>query len=77
MRYLTPDSMAGALSFEDVLNHSINFGALDRRGAPTRIRLNSTVIRVEHSGSRVSVVYANGGRLYRARAEAVVMASAS
>ena len=55
---------------------------LDRPESPTRIRLGSTVIRVEHEGShehtdRVSIVYDRGGRLYKVRARGVVMASGS
>jgi spermidine dehydrogenase len=55
---------------------------LDRPQSPTRIRLNSTVVRVEHEGSyanadTVSIVYDQGGKLRRVRARGVVMASGS
>jgi len=54
----------------------VNFGALDRSDAPTRIRLGATVIRVEHAAGGVSVIYEKEGRLYRTRAAAAVVASA-
>lgn len=76
VRSLIPDSMSGDLSFSDVLNHSIDFAALDRKDAPARIRLNSTVIRVEHEGSGVAVTYEKEGKLYRTRGRAAVVASA-
>jgi spermidine dehydrogenase len=76
VRSLIPDSMAGELSFSDVLNSPIRFEALDRKDAPTRMRLNATVIRVEHEGPGVTVTYEKGGKLYRTRARAAVVASA-
>jgi spermidine dehydrogenase len=76
VRSLIPDSMAGNLSFTDVLNQSIHFDSLDRKDSPTRIRLNSTVIRVEHQGSGVAVIYEKEGKLYRTRGGAAVVASA-
>jgi spermidine dehydrogenase len=76
VRSLIPDSMAGDLSFADVLNHPIHFDALDRTNSPTRIRLNATVIRIEHQGAGVAVTYAKDGKLYRTRARAAVIASA-
>ena len=75
VKSLIPDSMPGDLSFTDVLNGSIDFGSLDRKDASTRMRLNATVIRVEHQGDGVAVVYEKGGKLYRTRGRAMVMAS--
>jgi len=76
VKALIPDSLPGDLSFENVLANSVDFKALDRKDSPTRIRLDATVIRVQHEGSGVSVVYEHGGKLYRSRARAVVAASA-
>ncbi len=76
VKALIPESMPGDLSFSDVLNNSVNFKALDRKHAPTSIRLGATVIRVEHDGAGVSVTYEHGGKLYRSRAKAVLAASA-
>jgi spermidine dehydrogenase len=72
---LVPEAIAGKLDFADVLSHSVNFAALDRPDAPTRIRLGATVIRVQHEGSGVAVVYELAGKLYRSRARAAVAAS--
>ncbi len=76
VRALIPASMAGDLSFADVLNHPVRFDMLDHQDAPTRIRLNATVIRVEHSGPGVAVTYEKDGKLYRSHARAAVVASA-
>ncbi|MCW3002776.1 MAG: dependent oxidoreductase [Conexibacter sp.] len=80
VKALIPDAIAGAASFDGVLNGAVHWPALDRAGQPTRIRVGATVSRVEHVGApdsadRVDVTYAKGGRLYRARARRVVMAS--
>jgi spermidine dehydrogenase len=76
VRALIPDSMGGDLSFADVLNQSVRFAALDKVDTPTRIRLNATVIRVEHQGAGVAVTYEKGGKIYRTRGRAAVVASA-
>ncbi len=60
--------MPADLSFADVLNTPVDFDALDRPDAPTRIRLNATVIRVEHAAGGVAVIYEKDGKLYRTRA---------
>jgi spermidine dehydrogenase len=83
VKALIPEAIAGAARFEDVIGGRVNFAALDRSGQPTRIRLGATVVRVEHSDARgvvgasnqVIVAFERGGRVYRARARAVVMAS--
>jgi len=75
VRSLIPESMGGDLNFADVMNQSVRFDALDRKDAPTRIRLNSTVVRVEHEGPGVSVVYEKDGKLYRSRGRSAVAAS--
>ena len=79
VRRLIPDSISGDFTLEGVMDGKINFAAIDRAGQPTRIRLRSTVVRVEHEaqGAKevVAVTYENGGRIYRSRAGAVIMAS--
>jgi spermidine dehydrogenase len=75
VRYLIPDSMPGELSFADVLNQSVRFAALDKKDAPTRIRLNATVIGLAHESGGVAVVYEKGGKPYRAKASRAVAAS--
>ena len=80
VKYLVPDAITGSRDFAEVHNGRIRFEALDRDGQPVRIRLGSTVVRVEHEGSPASsslvrVTYTNGGRAYTLRARGVVMAS--
>ena len=80
VKYLVPDGMSGAPGLEGVHTSRLDFAALDRKGASTRIRLGATVVRVEHAnstayGDHVSVAYELGGRTYRTRARRVIMAS--
>lgn len=78
VRGLVPDAMAGG-SFDEVLNGRVAFAALDRPGAPTRIRLGATVVDVRHVGTgaaeRVRLTYEHEGRLHSVRARHVVLAS--
>ncbi len=79
MRKLIPDSIAGAFTFEQVAKGRVDFAALDRGGQPTRIRVQSTVIGVEHEGrdpaaKSVVVTYERGGAIRQAKASAVIMA---
>ena len=82
VKTLIPDAFAGARSVEAVWRNRVNFAALDRGVQPTRIRLNATVVRVEHAGDPASaphvvITYAKGRRLFRIRARSVVMAGGS
>ncbi|MFL5510574.1 MAG: NAD(P)-binding protein [Gemmatimonadaceae bacterium] len=82
VKTLIPDAFPGSRTVDSVWQNRVNFSALDRAGQPTRIRLTSTVVRVEHAGDparapHVVVTYAKGGRLYRLRARSVVMAGGS
>jgi spermidine dehydrogenase len=79
---LIPDSIAGPHSVDAVCRNRVNFAALDRAGAPARIRLDSTAVWVQHDGDHkkgefVSVFYTRGGRVYRVKARSVVMAGGS
>jgi spermidine dehydrogenase len=80
VRALIPDSLPAGDNFDQMLTGKINFAALDKPSAATRIRLSATVIRVEHERARaansvVLVTYEKGGKLYRAKARAAIMAS--
>ena len=82
VKTLIPDAIAGPRTIDAVWQNRVNFRALDRAGQSTRIRLNSTVVRVEHAGNpssapHVVVTYAKGNRLYKIRARRVVMAGGS
>jgi spermidine dehydrogenase len=79
---LIPDSIGGSPSLDDVCRNSVNFAALDRAGAASRIRLDSTAVWVKHDGDpdrsqSVTVAYTRAGKAYRVQARSVVMAGGS
>jgi spermidine dehydrogenase len=79
VKTLIPESIEGPRTMEAVWRNPVNFAALDRPGLPARIRLRSTVVRVEHAGEPhkadfVWITYTEGGKTYRLKAKTVVMA---
>jgi spermidine dehydrogenase len=74
-KYLVPTSITGAPTVDNIHNHPLRAEELDKAGNPTRIRLRSTVVRVEHQGQFVRVMYTQDGVLNQLRARRVVMAS--
>jgi spermidine dehydrogenase len=82
VKSLIPAAIDGDESVEGVSRNNLNFAGLDTPGNKSRIRLSSTVISVHHDGdpaksSSVTVVYLNGGKLYRVKARSAVMAGGS
>jgi spermidine dehydrogenase len=82
VKTLIPDAIAGPRSLEAVCRNPVDFGALDRPGQRTRIRLRSTVVWVKHEGEParapfVTVAYTQGDRVHRLRARTVVLAGGS
>ena len=82
VKKLIPDAIAGPGTVDAVWQNRVRFGALDRAGQATRIRLNATVVRVAHAGdaahaAHVVVTYVIGNRLYSVKARAAVMAGGS
>ena len=80
LNHLIPEGIAGSGTFDDVLFGSIAFDQLDVSSNAVRIRLDATVVRVEHEGAtgdseRVRVTYTRNGEVHQLRAKAVVMAS--
>jgi spermidine dehydrogenase len=78
VRALVPEAVPGG-TMEDVVTARADYARLDRPGQRVRIRLNSTVVRVEHEGPpatarQVSVTYVRGGEACRVRAGACVLA---
>jgi len=77
VRSLIPAAVPGK-TMEDVGAAVVNYELLDRAEQPARIRLNSTVVHVEHSGGKpsgeVAVTYVNGGKARTVRADACIMA---
>ncbi|TMD02807.1 MAG: NAD(P)/FAD-dependent oxidoreductase [Chloroflexi bacterium] len=80
VKTILPDAIEGRRSIHDVVLGKVYWQALDRDGSKVRMRLGSTVVRVEHAGSpdspsAVNVTYVNAGKPYRVKARGVVMAS--
>ena len=80
LKKIMPRAIAGEDRFEDIVNGAISFDALDSPDETVRMRLSSTVVRVQHDthdpgrASGVDVFYTRDGQLQRLRAGAVVMA---
>lgn len=79
VKILVPDAITGGGTVEGVNRGHVNFAALDRAGQYARIRLNATVVAVEHEGDPssaqlVRITYVQGGKLFRLRARSVVVA---
>jgi spermidine dehydrogenase len=83
LRMMLARMLPGAIAGDGVAavaSSPINFQALDRDGAPLRIRLDSTAIDVRHEGDaanadHVIVSYVRDGSVRRVRARSVIMAS--
>src|SRR5258708_12266921 len=56
---LIPDSISGPQSVEAVCRNRVNFAALDRAGAPARIRLDSTAVWVPPEGDHKKAHFVN------------------
>jgi spermidine dehydrogenase len=82
VKTLLPAAIPGPRTLEAVCRGRVNFDALDKPGENARIRLGSTVVRVEHEGvpehsEFVRITYTRNGKVYRLKARAVVMAGGS
>jgi spermidine dehydrogenase len=80
VRSLIPGSIPGQ-SMEDIVTAHADYSRLDDAGSPIRIRLNSTAVHVQHSGSgpvnsarEVEVAYMRGGKPQTVRGQACVLA---
>jgi spermidine dehydrogenase len=78
VRSLVPDAIPGH-TMEDVVTAQADYALLDRAQSPVRIRLNSTVVRVQNDGDpasarEVNVTYVRHGKLYQVRGHACVLA---
>jgi spermidine dehydrogenase len=79
VRALVPDAIPAPNTLEAMCRNQVNFAALDRASAPTRIRLRSTAVWVQHDGDptkaeSVTIAYTMAGKVYRLKARAAVMA---
>jgi len=78
VRRLIPGAIPGT-TMDDVVMARANYDRLDAAGSRIRIRLNSTVVRVQHdrsaaSAGGVDVVYVHGGTVQRIRTRSAVLA---
>lgn len=77
VRALIPGAVTGR-TMDDIVLAASHYDHLDQPGAPVRIRLNSTAVRVRHvdeSASRdVQVAYMRGGKLLTVQAKGCVLA---
>jgi len=78
VRGLIPDAVP-ATNATDIVMARTNFAALDRKSNNTRIRLNSTVVKVAHAGDAamaksVDIAYMRRGQLQNVRAKNCVLA---
>jgi len=78
VRSMIPAAAPGG-SAEDIVTARLDYAELDRDGAPVRIRLNSTAVRVRHVGDNessreVEVTYVRSGRAHRVRGRSCVLA---
>jgi len=78
VRELIPDAVPGHTA-EDIVTAQVDYGHLDVEGAPIRLRLNSTVVRVQNisppaSAKEVEITYATGKQAFRVRAKGCVLA---
>ena len=79
IKALIPGAIEGRKSFEDIYNGRIYFQALDHEGSKIRLRLDSSVVRVEQAeaGNKITVTYQKGGKFYSVKARGVVVACGS
>jgi spermidine dehydrogenase len=78
VRSLIPGAVPG-MSMDDVVTARANYAKLDQEGNTVRIRLNSTVVHVAHTGASaagrgVEIAYQRGKQLQSVRAKTCVLA---
>jgi spermidine dehydrogenase len=78
VRGLIPNAIGGS-SAQDIVTQQVRYDQLDQPANPTRIRLNSTVVRVHHNGDvatakDVEISYVQQGKLYTVTAAHCVLA---
>jgi spermidine dehydrogenase len=78
VRKLIPEAIPGS-GMTSVILSKAGYAMLDQSASPIRIRLNSTAVRVKHLGDpasakEVEISYAQGGKVYTARAKHAILA---
>lgn len=77
VRSLIPEAVTGGDDgdMEDIVTAAVDYSQLDRSDKPVRVRLNSTVVNVQHQGAdRVRSQYVHNGQSYLVTSDAVVLA---
>jgi spermidine dehydrogenase len=75
VRKLIPEALPGS-TMEDSVTARLRYPLLDRDGESLRVRLNSTVVNVQHTGNQkaVDVTYVHRGEAHTVRAAHCIMA---
>jgi spermidine dehydrogenase len=75
VRSLIPEAIPGS-TMDDVVTAKADYSKLDETGGAVRIRLNSTVVHVQHTNAakEVQVAYVRGGKLRTVAAKNCVLA---
>jgi spermidine dehydrogenase len=78
VRQMIP-AVAPGKTMDDVVTARFDYSKLDRTNSPVRLRLNSTVVGVEHDGDsnsakQVRITYVRGDRAYGVQARSCVLA---
>jgi len=78
VRSLIPEAVPGH-TMEDVVTARADYSKLDQSSSPIRIRLNSTAVRVQHSGrpesaKEVEVSYVQDGKLKKTTGKSCILA---
>jgi spermidine dehydrogenase len=73
VRQLVPAAAPGSTP-QDIITAKFDYAALDRPGAPARIRLGSIVVHARNQDDGVEVVYEHGGATHGVRGKACIMA---
>ena len=82
IKKIIPNSFKGSYNYNDIMNEKIQFSELDKTTNLVRMRLRSTVVKVEHEGESskkstgVIVTYARNNKTYRVKTKKLVMATA-
>jgi spermidine dehydrogenase len=78
VRSLIPEAIPGR-TMDDVVTAKADYSKLDQSNAPVRIRLNSTVVRAQHTdpsntAKGLQISYMRGGKLYSVQGKNCVLA---
>ena len=78
VRHLIPDAIAGS-TLDDLYTAKVDYSQLDVTKNATRLRLNSTVIKVKHNGDpetakNVDISYMQGGKAHTVKAKNTILA---